>query len=73
MEVPGHSYPCLVEARWWFVVHRLYQLGAYVNPVYTLIWVGFALPFHARPLLHTTRSCVAYNLRRAYISSRASQ
>ena len=43
MEVPGHSYPCLAEARWWFVAHRLYQLGAYVNPVYTLIWVGFAL------------------------------
>jgi hypothetical protein len=72
MEVPGHSHPCLAEARWWFV-HRLYQLGAYVNPVYTLIWVGFALPFRARPLLHTTRRCVAYNLRRAYISSRASQ
>ena len=49
MEVPGHSYPCLVEARWWFVVHRLYQLGAYVNPVYTLIWAGFALPFPSRP------------------------
>jgi len=44
VEVPGHSYPCLAEARWWFVAHRLYQLGAYVNPVYTVIWVGFPLP-----------------------------
>src|SRR5215469_528818 len=73
MEVPGHSYPCLAEARRWFVVHRLCQLGAYVNPVYTLIWVGSAVQFHAAPLLHTTRRCVAYDLRRAYISSRASQ
>jgi hypothetical protein len=42
MEVPGHSFPCLAEARWWFVVHMLYQLGTYVNPVYTSIWVDFA-------------------------------
>jgi hypothetical protein len=65
MEVPGQSFPLPSEARWWFVLHRVYQLGTYVNPVYTLIWVGFALPFRARPLLHTTRRCVAYNLRRA--------
>jgi hypothetical protein len=43
MEVPGQSFPLPSEARWWFVVHRVYQLGTYVNPVYTLIWVGFAL------------------------------
>jgi len=42
-------FPCLAEARCWFVVHRVYQLGTYVNPVYTLIWAGFALPFPSRP------------------------
>src|SRR5215471_21801174 len=47
MEVPGHSYPCLADARWWFVVHRLCQLGAYVNPVYTLIWL--VLPSRSTP------------------------
>ena len=49
MEVPGQSFPLPSEARWWFVLHRVYQLGTYVNPVYTLIWAGFALPFPSRP------------------------
>jgi len=53
--------PQVVSAR------GLRQSGLHLN------LVGSAVPFHAAPLLHTTRRCVVYDIRRAYISSRASQ